>query len=269
MFARRVKEAEEVVAKLAANQWDFAAVPEVYATEAAADVVAKEIVHIHDGRRMTRVGYLVMGGVGTQFNLMGPIPADSEFRMGGGALVADINRQLGTRGLDELPEFRELGRPQQVEFFNYSNFYQLRDLVHWLVLHGAGCFPSSLEQMVRHFAAGSIVQNNMYRPLRPSIDKGAPALLQAQCMSVSFASDVVQWMDKPLYGGLNPETIHVEYLLTPEPSKVSHPYLKLDGEAEVEYCGRRFHLRRFTGVTAKDGVRGLDVPPEGKPYGQG
>lgn len=90
--------------------------------------------------------------------------------------------------------------------------------------------------------------------------------MQAQCMMVSFPSDVVQWMDKPIFGGLNPDTIHVEYLLTPTQSKVSHPYLELDGESEIVYCERRYHLKRFTGVTPKDGVRGPNVPAEGRGY---
>ncbi len=223
-------------------------------------------MHVHDGQRMTRLGYLVMGGVGEQFNLMGPIPANSQFRIGGGGIIREIHRQLGTKGLQEIPEFQELGRPEHIEFYNYSNFFQLRDLAHWLVLHGAGCFPSTLEIMVRHFAAGNIVQNNMYRPRRPSVDIKRPAIMQAACMSVSFPSDVVEWMDKPIFGGLKPDTIHIEYLLTPEPSQVSHPYLDLIGEGEVTYDRRHYYVRRFVGITPKDGLRGLDVPPEGKSF---
>lgn len=154
-FARRAKAAEEVVAKLNSNNMDFAEAPEVFSQTASADVLAKEIAHIHDGKTMRRVGYLVMGGVGEQFNLMGNIPANSEFKIGGGDLIAEINRQLGTNGLQDLPEYRALGQTQQIEFYNYSNFFQLRDLVHWLVLHGAGCFPSTLELMVRAFAAAT------------------------------------------------------------------------------------------------------------------
>jgi hypothetical protein len=265
-FAQRALEAEQVVARLVENNWDFAATPEVFSPAASADVLAKEIVHIHDGRQMTRLGYLVMGGAGEQFNLMGPIPANAQFRIGGDGLVREIHRQLKTKGLQELAEFRELGRPERVQFYNYSNFFQLRDLVHWLVLHGAGCFPSTLEIMVRHFAAGNIVQNNMYRPRRPSNDQKRPAVMQAACMSVTFPSEVIEWMDKPIYGGLQPNTIHIEYLLTPEPSSVSHPYLKLDGEGVVTYRALRYHLRRFVGITPKDGLRGLEVPPEGKEF---
>lgn len=269
-FARRVQEAEKVVTNLAKNKWDFAAAAEAFAPTSMADVLAKEIVHIHDGERMTRVGYLVMGGVGEQFNLMGPIPAHSVFKIGGENLLDEVNRQLGTKGLQEIPKFRKLGKPQQVEFFNYSNFYQLRDLIHWLVLHGSGCFPSTLETMVRQFAAGNIVQNNMYRPIKPSHDRARPAIMQARCMGVSFSSSVVEWMDKPIFGGLSPETIHVEYLLTPKRSDVVHPYLKLDLERivklKIDSKTRNYYLKRFRGITPKDGLRDLQVPQEGKGF---
>lgn len=269
-FTRRVRQAEEIVARLAKNNWDFDKTPEVFAPQAMADVLAKEIVHIHDGQRMTRLGYLVMGGVGEQFNLMGPIPAHSEFRIGGDDLVGEINRQLRTRGLQDLPAFRKLGRPQPVEFFNYSNFFQLRDLIHWLVLYGAGCFPSTLEFMVRHFASGNIVQNNMYRPLKPSADRAKPAIMQARCMGVSFKSPVIEWMDRPLFGGLSPQTIHVEYLLTPTRSEVEHPFLKQDLEGTVRLnLGsrlRRYQLKRFSGITPKEGLRGMEVPQEGMSF---
>src|SRR6266498_882901 len=118
-----------------------------------------------------------MGGVGEAFNLMGPIPADAEFKIGGGEVIDEVHRQLRTGGLEEVSEFRALGPLQDIQFFNYSNFFQLRDLVFWLVLHGAGCFPSTLEIMVRNFAAGNFVQNNMYRPRQPSLDPARPALM--------------------------------------------------------------------------------------------
>lgn len=76
-FAKLVKEAETTVQRLQANNFDFGKVPEIFSKDSAADVVAKEIVHIHDGNVMTRVGRLVMAGVGTHFNLMGPIPPNS------------------------------------------------------------------------------------------------------------------------------------------------------------------------------------------------
>jgi hypothetical protein len=81
-------------------------------------------------------------------------------------------------------------------------------------------------------------------------------------LTYSFRSSAVEWMDKPLYGGLAKETHHIEYLLTPEPSRISHPYLPLEGEGTIEYGHRRYYLRRFVGVTPKDGLRGPDVPAE-------
>ena len=261
-FAKKVRFAEDVVRKLEANNWDFDSMPDIFARRAAADVLAKEIVVIHDGQTLTRVGRLVMGGTGTQFNLMGPIPPNSIFKVTDDSLLNEIHRQLGIDGLNELPKYRKLGKPEKVEFFNYTNFYQLRDLVFWSVLHGSGCFPSTLEHMARHFATGNVVQNVMYRSnLVPSKPK-KPVIMTAACLSVSFPSSVVEWMDKPLFGGLAKETIHMEYLLTPVPSKVSHPYLSLVDEGIVEFGHSRYYVRRFAGVTPKDGLRGPTVGPE-------
>ena len=268
-FVRSAKEAEAIVERLAENNWDFDAVPEVYSPTASADVLAKEIVHVFDGERMHRTGYLVVGGVGEQFNLMGPLPANSEFSICSGEIVTAINRHLGTNGLEDIPEFRELqalGPIQDVEFFNYSNFYQLRDLVFWLVLHRAGCFPSTLEIMVRAFASGNIVQNSMYRPRVASIDSSRPVVMRGPFLSASFPSKVVEWMDKPIFGGLCRDTLHVEYLLTTERSRVSHPYLGFDDEGRLEFQGREYYFRRFSGITPKDGVRGPEIPPEGKRF---
>ncbi|HEX7975106.1 MAG TPA: hypothetical protein VF498_11910 [Anaerolineales bacterium] len=259
---QRVRLAEDVVRKLEANNWDFDSAPEIFAEKSQADVLAKEIVHIHDGQMMTRVGRLVMGGVGEMFNLMGPIPSNSTFKVTSTHLIDEINQQLGTEGLRELPEFRSLGTPERVEFFNYTNFYQLRDLVFWAILYGSGAYPSTFEHMARHFAGGEVVQNVMYRSSSRSLDETKPKVMMSSGLTVSFPSKVVEWMDKPLFGGLAKETMHVEYLLTPKPSKVSHPYLPLTGEAVVEYCHQRYYLRRFAGVTPKDGLRGPGVPPE-------
>jgi hypothetical protein len=266
-FAQLVQKANALVDRLEANQWNFDSAPEVFAKTAAADVLAKEMVHIFDGIRLTRIGRLVMGGVGSHFNLMGPIPAHSEFKVTDSSVMDEINQQLGTQGLNEFPEFRNLGLPQRVEFYNYGLFYELKDLVRWLVLHDTGCFPSTLEHMVRHFASGSVVQNSMYRPANPSMDAGTPAVMLAACLSVSFNTRVMEWMDKQLFGGLNPNTIHIEYLLTPDRSTVSHPYLPPDIETVVNIGGRSYHLRRFKGISTKDAVRGPGVPPEGQKLG--
>jgi hypothetical protein len=263
-FAQKVREAEEIVHKLEANRWDFNAAPDAFAKRGGADVVAKEIAVIFDGVTLTRVGRLVMGGVGRLFNLMGPIHPMSTFKTTDSRLLDAINRQIGSNGLLDFPEFSKWGTPQEVEFFNLTNFYQLRDLVFWSVLHGSGCSPSTLEHMVRHFASGMVVQNVMYAPSVPSSDPEKPALMAATCLSLSFPTTVVEWMDKPLFGGLVSETIHIEHLLTPEPTSVSHPYLPLAEEGVVEYQHRRYFLRRFAGVTPKNGVRGPDVPLEGQ-----
>lgn len=264
-FAQLVAKADAVVDRLQKNRWDFSAAPEVFAKAAPADVLAKEVAHIFDGERVTtRIGRLVMGGVGSHFNLMGPIPSHSEFRAVDSSVLDEINRQLGTKGLDDIPDYRKLGTPQQVEFYNYGLFYELRDLVRWFVIHDSGCFPSTLEFMARHFASGNVIQNNMYRPARPSSDPANPAIMMARCISVSFSTRVMEWMDKPLFGGLSPDTIHIEYLLTPKPTDISHPFLKPDLETAVTLSGLRYHLRRFTGITPKEAARGPGVTAEGQ-----
>lgn len=260
-FARRVEEAEQVVQQLSKNRWDFAAAADrIFAKDASADVIGKEIAVIFDGESNTRVGRLVLGGYGNQFNLMGPIPPNSIFKMADSELLDSITHQTGGEGLWDFPEMRRYGHAQKIDFYNYTFFYQLRDLVFWSVVHDSGCFPSTLEHMKRQFAAGSIVQNLVYHPnvMRP----GAPSIMQARCMSMSFASKVVEWMDRPLYGGFAKETVHVEYLLTPTPSKVSHPFLPLVDEGKIEYRNQKYYIRRFAGVTPKDGVRGPDVKEE-------
>jgi hypothetical protein len=69
-------------------------------------------------------------------------------------------------------------------------------------------------------------------------------------------------MDKPMFGGLAADTVHIEYLLTPNATEVSHPYLRLSGESKVRLGHQDYHLRMFTGVTPKDALRGPGVPPE-------
>src|SRR6266542_1210887 len=144
-FTRLVRHVGEKVDELEAANWDFDRVPEVFARNAAADVLAKELVQRHDGRTMTRMGRLILGGVGTHFNLMGTMHSDSQFKVVSSDLLDQVNAQLGTRGLlAEMPEYRaletRLGRPQDVEYHNYGVFYTLKDLVFWLLMHDAGCF---------------------------------------------------------------------------------------------------------------------------------
>jgi hypothetical protein len=65
--------------------------------------MGKEAVHMFDGRTMTRVGRLVLGGVGEHFNLMGTFASDSTFggrhrvhvaRNGGSAHSRAVTGQL-------------------------------------------------------------------------------------------------------------------------------------------------------------------------------
>src|SRR6266480_4399632 len=168
-FAQIVADASAKVDRLEANNWDFDQVPEVFARRQHADVLAKEAIHLHVGRTMTRVGRLVLGGVGTHFNLMGSFPADTTFRIATeytNHAIQAINQQVGYKGLYDLPEYRQIeeryGQAEQVEFSNYGMFYRLKDLILWLLVHDAGCFPSTLETIVRRFAMGNVVQNNMY-----------------------------------------------------------------------------------------------------------
>jgi hypothetical protein len=53
---RIIREARATVQALKDSNWDFARFPQVFARDPFADVVAKEIVHIFDGRSMTRIG---------------------------------------------------------------------------------------------------------------------------------------------------------------------------------------------------------------------
>jgi hypothetical protein len=263
-FTRRVEFADKVVRDLEAGRWDFDRSPDAFAKRASADVFAKEIVVVFDGKRLTRLGRLVMAGTGKVFNLMGPIHPQAIFRDSNDDLLQEIYAQTGSRGLRDFEEFERAGRIQRVEWFNHTHFFQLRDLVFWSVLHGSGCSPSTLEHMARHFASGMVVHNSMYAPGFSAAAKGQPVFMQAACMSVSFPTTVLEWMDKPLFGGLFTDTIHAEYLLTPEPMDIDHPYLPLVDEGAIEYHGQRYSLRKFAGITPKNGVRGPGIPPEGE-----
>jgi hypothetical protein len=259
-----IAQAEEVVRTLEANNWDFAAAPEAFARRAQCDVMAKEVAIFFDGREETMIGKLVMAGAGTHFNLMGGNHVDSEFMSKPNTVLEDINKELGTFGLREFSTFAELAPPQRIYFYNRTKFFQLRDMVFWLVLHGAGCFPSSLEVMKRHFTAGKAIHNNLYRPPRASLDPDNPAIMTSEGsdLFLSFPTDVIQFMEPSVHGGLVKETMHIEYLLTLEPTKVSHPQLPLADEGVIHIGGQRWHLRKFSGVSPKQGVRGPDVPPE-------
>jgi len=268
-YLKIVKEASVKVDKLEASNWDFDQVPEIFARKQHADVMAKEAVHLHDGRTMTRVGRLVLGGVGTHFNLMGSVPSDSTFRVATdytSHVIGEINRQVGKKGLSDLPEYRQieerLGEAEQVEFSNYGMFPRVKDLVLWLLVHDAGCFPSTLETIVRRFALGNVVQNNMYFTKHPSKDPKKPALMKSPGLLVQFPSKVVEWMEQPIYGGLVDKTIKVEHLLTITPTKISHPYLPLVLESKVRIVDQDYYLRTFSGSSPKEALRGPGVPEE-------
>jgi hypothetical protein len=111
-------------------------------------------------------------------------------------------------------------------------------------------------------AAGNIVQSNMYAPRKAATNSKKPTLMVANGLTVQFKTDVMEWMDKPIFGGLAKDTIHVETLLTTRKSDVSHPYLPLEREGKVEIGERNYFYRRFVGVTPKDGLRGPGVKPE-------
>jgi hypothetical protein len=261
-----VRQTEEKIRKLEANNWNFSAVPEVFARpDAAADVVAKELVHIHDGKTMTRVGRLIMGGVGHHFNLMGPIRSDAQLKVTDGRVLSQVNKQMRSFALKDLKEYKKIvpakTTVQPIEYYNYGIFYTLRDLVFWLLIHDAGCYPSTLEHMVRKFAEGYVIQNDMYAPARPS-RANRPVLMAGACLMMQFPSKVVEWMDKPLFGGLARETVHTETLLTLKPSRVSHPYLPLVAEGKVKLGSQAYYAKRFAGASPKDAVRGPNIPAE-------
>jgi hypothetical protein len=264
LFAERVGEAEAITRKLEANQWNFDAAPEIFARASSCDVLAKEIAVIHDGRTQTQIGRLVMTGSGTLFNLMGPESATAVFKSVDSPLLDEINRQIGSNGLRDFPEFQKYSKPQTIEFFNFTTFYQLRDIVFWSALKRCGLFPSGLEHFARHIASGRVVHNVLFAPNLVPLDPEAPVIMEARCMMLQFPTPVVEWMDKPLFGGMVRETIHIANLLTTAPTSVSHPYLSLVGEGKVEYGNESYYLRRFAGISPKNALRGPGVAPEGE-----
>lgn len=261
-----IRKTRATVERLKAANWNFEQFPEVFARNPHADVLAKEIVHTFDGGTMTRTGKLYMGGTGGHFNLMGPIPPDGVFKVASASILDEVNAQIGSKGLRDLKEFRALPKAQPVDFYNYALFYSLEDLIFWALLHDAGIFPSGLEHMVRHFAAGNLVQNSLYAPSQPSRSRKSPAVMVSVGLHLSFPTKVVEWMDRPLYGGLTNVTMHVETLLTSKPTKASHPYLPLVYEGKAKIARKDYYVKRFTGITPKEGLRGPGIAEEGKPF---
>jgi hypothetical protein len=265
LFAEKVRRAEAITRKLQEHRWDFGAVPELINPDAMCDVAAKEMVLIHDGRMQTRIGRLVIAGVGAHFNLLGPESPMSVLKSEDTMIIEDLNRQIGSEGLYEFSQFKKLGRPQQVEFYNFSEQYQTRDLAFWGALHDTGFSPSGFEHLTRHLAAGKVMHTAIFSARLPSKDRKRPIVMQARPLHLQFPTTVVEWMDKPFYGGIMKETIHIENLLTLEPTRVAHPYLPLVAEGKVELNHQMYYLRRFAGIAQKDGVRGPNIPQEGVP----
>src|SRR5258707_11313941 len=117
-FAKKVAESEALTNKLEKNNWDFDLVPQLYAKKSRADVLAKELVFVHDGAQQTIYGHLVTGGVGTRFNLMGPVQSNAVFRIAPTDVFQVLKKQTKTNGLRDLKEFRKLPKAQPVELYN-------------------------------------------------------------------------------------------------------------------------------------------------------
>jgi len=260
-FATKVRRAEEITHRLQTNHWKFATVPEMFA-KATCDVVAKEIVTIHDGRVQTLYGRLVMKGIGSTFQLESPASALNVTLPGRPKLFDDINRQIGSRGLSDFEDFRKLPLPQEAEFFGQTMFYQVRDLVFWSALHECGLSPSGFEELAGHINRGEVVTSLLFKPSRSSKDLDSPVLALAHTCK-QFPTPVVQWIPKPLFGGVARETLHIDTLLTEEPCQVSHPFLPLVADGIVVVDNRRYHMRRFAGTSPKDAVRGPGTGAEG------
>jgi hypothetical protein len=261
-FAERVAEARELTDKLEQNNWDFDLVPQMYARKGKADVVGKTVVYTHDGVRQTIYGRLVTGGVGSRFNLMGPIQSNATFRIAPTDVFDVLRRQTKTNGLRDLKNFRKLPKAQPVQLENYTNFFSLRDLVFWHILFRVGSYPSTLAHMARNFPLGKIIQNSVYTPSKPSLDPAKPAIMTFDRLVVSFPTKQVEWMEQPLYGGLVKETMQAEYLLTLKESPFSHPYLPLIKEGKVRWQGTSWYYKYFVGTSPKDGVTGPGMGSE-------
>jgi hypothetical protein len=263
-FVEKVARADEIIARLQSGGWDFEKAREVFARDARADVLGKEIVNIYDGRHITRYGTLILGGVGEGFNLVGHFPSTATFRVNDLGVVGEVKAALGSDGLTEVPRYKELGKPQKIEFYNYNIFYTLEELIRFFLLNNSGASPSSLEHLKRLFAAGNIVQGSQYVPAIPSFDAKRPAIMKVDGLVMSFPSRTMEWMERPLYGGLDPVTVHKEYLLTPERTELAHPFLELERAGRITLNGRTWYVREFGGVVHKEGIRDASVPEEGK-----
>ena len=128
-FANRVREADQLTRRVEDANWDFEFAPQVFGVASNCDVAAKEIINVYDGRVQTRLGRLVMKGSGTRFNLLSHESPLSVYIGARQEAFDELNRQVGSQGLHDFAEFRELGPPQEVELYNPTLFYQMRDVV--------------------------------------------------------------------------------------------------------------------------------------------
>jgi hypothetical protein len=261
-FASRVRDADALTRRLEQANWDFELAPEVFARASNCDVAAKEIINIYDGQVQTRLGRLVMKGSGSRFNLLSHESPLSVYIGAEPAAFDELNRQVGSQGLDDLAEFRELGRVQEVTLYNPTLFYQVRDVVFWSALNGFGLFPTGFEDVGKQLSSGNVIRNLLFTPSVPARKNGQPIYMQAYS-GLRFPTEVLEWMPKPLYGGMSTETLHVDTLLTTEPSSLSHPYLDLVEEGRVWLNNQEYYMRRFAGISPKDATRGPGITPEG------
>lgn len=262
-FAERVRYADELTKRLERANWDFGIAPEIFAREAACDVAAKEIVNTFDGRVQTRYGRLIMKGAGQNFNLMSHESSRTIYLGSRPEVFSEINPQVGSQGLLDFSEFREVGPLLRVELYNPSVFYQLRDVVFWSALNRTGLFPTGFEDVARHISAGNIIRNLLFNPSLTPGDDVVPVYMEA-FSAVQFPTEVVEWMPKPLYGGMTESSFHIETLLTTDRTDLSHPYLDLVAEGRAVLQDRPYFMRRFAGISPKEATRGPGVASEGQ-----
>jgi hypothetical protein len=261
-FANRVREADQLTRRVQDANWDFEFAPQVFAVDSNCDVAAKEVINVYDGQVQTRLGRLVMKGSGTRFNLLSHESPLSVYIGARREAFDDLNRQVGSAGLEDFAEFRELGPPQEVELYNPTLFYQMRDVVFWSVLNGFGLFPTGFEDVGKQLTSGNVIRNLLFTPSVAARGDSEPIYMQAYS-GLRFPTEALEWMPKPLYGGMSAETLHVDTLLTTEPSSLSHPFLPLVAEGRVRMGDRDYWMRRFAGTSPKDATRGPGIPPEG------
>jgi hypothetical protein len=272
-FVERINRTNDVVDRLEAAAWNFEAAPEIFARESAAcDIAAKEIVSVFDGEQQTRWGRLIIKGAGARFNLMSHESPLARYLGARPSVFALVNRQVGSAGLHDFAEFAEMHPAQEVDFYNPAFFYQARDVVFWNVLNGFQLFPSGFEDVRRVLTLGYGIRNLLFSPgvATKSASETAEGeerrpIFMEGFSGVQFPTAVVQWMPKPLYGGMSKQALHIETLLTTDETDLTHPYLDLVADGRLRIDEQTYFMRRFMGVSQKDALRGPGVLPEGAP----